>query len=336
MAVAIQLRRGTSAQWTSTNPVLLEGEIGVELDTNLYKIGDGATAWNSLPYKPLRAIDEAEVILMNDQATPSVPASGHLKVYSKSIAGRMLLRQLGPSGIATPLQPSFFQNYIAMINPNTTTTVTSIGFALTTVGTISHPTVTELYGFMANFITAGTALATAGTGSSLLIFLRGTSGGGGFFNSQRLAFPDASYDETGATTGSRIFVGLTNQTMAVSVGADNPAGHYAGFQRLSVNGGGIDTNWQFVTKDGTTLNRIDTGVPFVVGKIYDFYIFCAPSGNVINWRIDNLTDGVTAEGSTSSNLPDASTLMRVGFQVQSVNAVARNVRMQRVYIEADK
>lgn len=316
--------------------MLLEGEIGVELDTSFYKIGDGATAWNALPYKPLRAIDSAEVIEMDDQATPTTPPANHLKVYAKSLAGRMLLRQLGPSGIATPLQPSFFQNYIAMINPNTTTSITSIGFAVTTVGTISHPTVTELYGFMANFVTAGTALATAGTGSSLTTFLRGASGGGGFFNTQRLAFPDSSYDESGASTGSRIFVGLTNQTMAVSAGADNPAGHYCGFQRLSVNAGGIDTNFFFVTKDGTTLRRVDTGVPFVVGKVYDFYIFCAPSGNAISWRVDNLTDGVTGEGTETLNLPDASTLMRVGFQVQSVNAVARNIRMQRLYIECDK
>lgn len=46
----IQLRRGTAAQWTSANPILAAGEMGVETDTVKAKIGDGALAWNSLPY----------------------------------------------------------------------------------------------------------------------------------------------------------------------------------------------------------------------------------------------------------------------------------------------
>lgn len=48
--VQIQLRNDTSSNWTSANPVLLSGEIGIETNTNKYKIGNGSTAWNSLPY----------------------------------------------------------------------------------------------------------------------------------------------------------------------------------------------------------------------------------------------------------------------------------------------
>jgi hypothetical protein len=46
----IQIRRGTAAQWTSANPTLAAGEWGFETDTKKGKIGDGATAWNSLAY----------------------------------------------------------------------------------------------------------------------------------------------------------------------------------------------------------------------------------------------------------------------------------------------
>ena len=46
----IQIRRGTAAQWTSTNPTLAAGELGAETDTNKIKCGNGSTAWNSLPY----------------------------------------------------------------------------------------------------------------------------------------------------------------------------------------------------------------------------------------------------------------------------------------------
>lgn len=46
----IQVRKGTAAQWTSANPVLLSGEIGYETDTLKLKFGDGTTAWTSLAY----------------------------------------------------------------------------------------------------------------------------------------------------------------------------------------------------------------------------------------------------------------------------------------------
>jgi len=54
MATRMQQRRGTAAQWISTNsgngPVLNSGEIGYESDTNKFKIGDGVNHWLSLPY----------------------------------------------------------------------------------------------------------------------------------------------------------------------------------------------------------------------------------------------------------------------------------------------
>jgi hypothetical protein len=46
----IQVRRGTAAQWTSTNPTLAAGEWGYETDTGKAKIGNGSTAWGSLSY----------------------------------------------------------------------------------------------------------------------------------------------------------------------------------------------------------------------------------------------------------------------------------------------
>lgn len=50
MADRIQIRRDTAANWTSSNPVLADGEIGWERDTNQFKVGNGITAWNSLSY----------------------------------------------------------------------------------------------------------------------------------------------------------------------------------------------------------------------------------------------------------------------------------------------
>ena len=46
----MQQRRGTASQWTNANPVLAAGEIGVETDTNQFKLGDGTTEWSDLSY----------------------------------------------------------------------------------------------------------------------------------------------------------------------------------------------------------------------------------------------------------------------------------------------
>lgn len=46
----IQQRRATASEWTATNPVLFEGEVGWETDTRRGKLGDGVTAWNALTY----------------------------------------------------------------------------------------------------------------------------------------------------------------------------------------------------------------------------------------------------------------------------------------------
>lgn len=52
MATLMQQRRGTAAEWTAVNPILAAGEIGVEIDTGIVKVGDGVTTWGNLktPY----------------------------------------------------------------------------------------------------------------------------------------------------------------------------------------------------------------------------------------------------------------------------------------------
>lgn len=55
MAIKIQLRRDTAANWTAANPVLSQGEGGLETDTHFIKWGDGVTAWNSLAYQSTQA-----------------------------------------------------------------------------------------------------------------------------------------------------------------------------------------------------------------------------------------------------------------------------------------
>ena len=50
MATKIQLRRDLASSWININPILAQGEPGLEIDTNRIKYGNGNTPWNMLPY----------------------------------------------------------------------------------------------------------------------------------------------------------------------------------------------------------------------------------------------------------------------------------------------
>lgn len=43
-------RYNTAAVWTSNNPVLLNGELGIESDTGKVKLGNGTATWTALDY----------------------------------------------------------------------------------------------------------------------------------------------------------------------------------------------------------------------------------------------------------------------------------------------
>jgi len=62
----IRPRRGTALQWETANPILVEGEIGIEVPNEgvgtgevKIKFGDGVKTWTDLPYavKPLEVVD---------------------------------------------------------------------------------------------------------------------------------------------------------------------------------------------------------------------------------------------------------------------------------------
>ena len=48
--VTLQIRHDTASNWEIRNPVLAQGEYGLETDTFLIKVGDGVLDWEHLPY----------------------------------------------------------------------------------------------------------------------------------------------------------------------------------------------------------------------------------------------------------------------------------------------
>lgn len=76
MAVQIQIRRDTAANWTSVNPILASGEQGLETDTGKIKFGNGSSAWNSLPYFLQSALDAKQDELPNFTANEILVGDG--------------------------------------------------------------------------------------------------------------------------------------------------------------------------------------------------------------------------------------------------------------------
>jgi hypothetical protein len=283
---------------------------------------DYDTAWTDSPRLAIRT------------SNPTTPGADLIRVYARRVAAPAL-QIIGPNGVATPLQPMLGTRSQVIIRPNTTTSVSSVGNSVTSVGTLSHPTPDNTYGRMTNFASAATGNVTCGTGNNATIWRRGASSSSiaGFFMICRLGFPDASYDESGASTGKRIFLGLTSNTLAGMANTDAPTGHWCGFWRVNVNGGLTHTNWRFGSRDNVTTTSDDTGLVFTPQNIYQFAIYCPPGSGDIFWRIDNINAGTTAEGTKSTNLPGTTTNMRAGFQVGQVAAVAANVRMGILVVE---
>jgi hypothetical protein len=78
--VRIQVRRGTASEWTTANPILAAGEMGVETNTNKFKFGNGTDAWSSLSYA---ASDSAAIGEISQDAinTALSMGSGLTKTY---------------------------------------------------------------------------------------------------------------------------------------------------------------------------------------------------------------------------------------------------------------
>ena len=76
MANRIQLRRGGAQEWANSNPTLAQGELGIELDTGRFKIGDGVSAWNSLRYeRPVESTSNTANTLVQRDADGNFAAS---------------------------------------------------------------------------------------------------------------------------------------------------------------------------------------------------------------------------------------------------------------------
>tara|TARA_R110000782_G_scaffold64117_1_gene130912 strand:- start:1403 stop:2155 length:753 start_codon:yes stop_codon:yes gene_type:complete len=131
MADMIQIRRDTAANWTSANPVLAQGELGIETDTSKVKAGDGSTAWTSLVY----LINTGDYLTVSSTNT----------LTNKTISGASnTLSAISPSsvtGTAATLGDNTFtgaQTFASSLNKFTLTAPTTAATINTRADNLTH------------------------------------------------------------------------------------------------------------------------------------------------------------------------------------------------------
>jgi hypothetical protein len=326
MTGALAVQNGTVHAATATPLLNVRGTMSGRL---LNISGSGSTPLlTTTSGKPTVRIGGSGSLVLEARSTdPGSAPANTVGLFAQKTAGRpMLMQSSGATLAATALQTALFGNQIMIIKPGGGATLTSEGTQTLDDTTVSHPAADQVFGFMANFATAATSGDEAGTSSSNTALFRGsTSGANGFFSMTRVGVVD--------TTSVRVFSGMADQTIATMVGADNPSGNYAGFQFSTVRG---DSNWQFVTKDNSTQNVVNTGVAFTANKVYDLYFSCTKQCASVTWEIRNVTDGTSAQGTTASNLPSSTAALRMVLGVETQTTAVKNIRMQQMYVEADR
>ena len=66
----IRVRRGRRVEWLAKNPILADGEPGLDTTTRQLKFGDGFTRWNDLPYSGESVEDEGSLADHINSQTP--------------------------------------------------------------------------------------------------------------------------------------------------------------------------------------------------------------------------------------------------------------------------
>jgi hypothetical protein len=119
MAIQIQFRRGTASEWTSANPTLAVGELGLETDTDQFKIGDGTTAWTSLTYGGIAGEDGADGAEGGFNSTQTIEEKSTNYTLTSADAGKLITNSsaitITVQGLAIGKQVDFLQTGTAQI-----------------------------------------------------------------------------------------------------------------------------------------------------------------------------------------------------------------------------
>lgn len=313
--------------------------------------GDANFVWNSTTKTfSLLGVDTG-MVLTGVTNEPPTPAAGTLEFYSKAIAGRMMPKIIGPSGIDTALQMALFQNRIAMYVPSTGTTGTGSGTGIgpiwTSGGTVSHPAPSSTAPAISNQMrrtryanvvnTTNQTLGIKAAAADSLAYWRGSSAGlGGFFYVARFIV------ELYPASTVRLFAGLTASSATYVVASDTVLNNTCGLWHDTTDPSTGLGAFNFVTRNTatTTKQQITLANAIAAGNSYDFYMWSAPNGSSLTWRLDDVVNGVTYTNSTTTTLPVNTTFMGpqccMSNGTANITVTTSAIGIAGVYTESDR
>ena len=273
-------------------------------------------------------------ILPGLNAAPSPPPADKIAVYARNRAGAPWVDVVRPSGRDFPLQPHFGVNRIANWSPSVSTTITTEGLPITSVGTVATPTLaaTNLAASMRRWrlTSAATIDAVAEQRSAGWACWRGNAAGlGGWTFVTRISLT------TLQATGMGFF-GLYGSTAALATTLTlatvlNCVG--IGFQRDT------HANWQMVTNDGNGAPTLtDMGASFAVatGGVLSLFVAAAPNAASVWVRAVNEVTGAIFEQEITTDLPAVTQLLSPRFYPYTgATAAAVAFDSYGLYLETD-
>lgn len=321
---------------STSSPFAVGNDKEIQFNSNGVLSTDADLTWNKVTNEFGLNGSNTSMLIQGITNEPSASSSGVLRIYSKAVAGRMLPKWIGPSGLNSPFQPALFGNNIVLWTPTTATAGFWQGTAGAGAGTYSTalPTITNNYTTVkrarwTNVIT--TTNQILGQRNTEAMFFRGSTGiQGGFFFFCRFGLDIY-------TQGSRLFVGMHTSTAVVSA-EPNLSLNICGFGFNST-----DSAITFIHNDAVGVavqESIPTQPTLANNNGYDAYIFCAPNDTTIYFRLDDLNAGVTLIDSfVNSDLPVNTTMLAAGCLASNAALTpvsSIQIGLNRIYVETDK
>lgn len=275
-------------------------------------------------------------------STPTAPASGGVKLFGTSLAGRVMPTALGPGSKPYVLQPHSGYARVAAWQPTgNSTSIVAVGASpLTATGAVTTANVATTSAFVlqrrVEFLqTVAATTNVAGFRAPSLQWSVGSTVDehlGGFHMVCRWGV------STGATISThRAFVGMCGDTGAPTDVQPSTVQNIVGMGWDST-----DTNIQIMHRNDGTVTKIDLGASFPkpsVGRTscYELSLYSPPgSTQSVTYRVTNLVTGATATGTITTNLPLDSNLLapRGWISVGGTNSVI-GLALMNLYVESD-
>ena len=280
------------------------------------------------------SISDGYASLIVSSTNPDTPPSGELTFFSKIRANKVIPSVIGPSGVDFNIQGSLYGNTIIRWVPGVTTTV-SIAWGTTwtarnSSGAQSHPAKSSANALSslnrALFATTATANTSAGIQSTQVVAWRGNAVGlGGFFFFARFGM-----SVIGSLTGVRVLIGLSvlNGTLTVDPSTIN--------NTVAIIKDAADTTWQFLTRNTSTLTKIDTASTVTVNQVLDIYIHVKPNDGSATFHLKDAVTGIDIYQQTlTTGMIDGTTFMYIHCQVQTTTTAVSSLSLGQMYLESD-